>query len=425
MPYLKYYELKEVLRDEIMEMLTMERDWSDEEIAEKIDEAVLAKSREQYMSTATKLSLRQELFNTIRRLDVLQELLDDEEITEVMVNGAGSIFYEKAGSLYRWHKHFDTEEKLLDVIQQIVSRANRQVNTSSPIVDTSLEDGSRVNVVLKPIALNGPILTIRKFPKDPITMSDLMSWGSISAEAMLFLKKMIQAGYNIFISGGTGTGKTTILNVLANYIPKDERVITVEDTAELQIQSVDNLVRLEVRNANSDGEGEITIRDLVKSALRMRPNRIIIGEVRGAEAIDLLQAMNTGHNGSLSTGHANSIEDMISRLETMVMMGSDIPLKAIRKQIASSIDIFIQLGRLRDKSRRMIEIAEVSHMEGDEIIMNPLFRFVEDEGGYEKDCNIIREQSDYERTPKVRGSLVATGNKLLHRQKLIDAAITI
>lgn len=425
MAYLKYFELKEILKEEIMEKLTMEHDWNDEEIEEKIDEAIMLKSKEQYMSTATKLSLRQELFNTIRRLDVLQELLDDEHITEIMVNGAGNIFYERAGGLFKWHKQFDSEEKLMDVIQQIVSRANRQVNTSSPIVDTSLEDGSRVNVVLKPVALNGPILTIRKFPKDPITMSDLLGWGSISDEAMHFLKKMIRAGYNIFISGGTGTGKTTILNVLANYIPRDERVITVEDTAELQIKSVDNLVRLEARNANSDGEGEITIRDLVKSALRMRPNRIIIGEVRGPEAIDLIQAMNTGHSGSLSTGHANSIADMISRLETMVMMGSDIPLNAIRKQIASSIDIFIQLGRLRDKSRRMIEIAEVSHMEGDEIILNTLFKFEEDEKTYDKETNVIRESSAAPYVSKVKGRLKPTGNQLIHCQKLREAAIEL
>jgi len=421
--YLKYFELKESIKKEIMERLEMNQEWDDDAIAILIDDIILQRSKEQYMSTATKLTLKQELFNTIRRLDVLQELIDDGAITEIMVNGAGHIFYEKAGALHQWHKKFENDEKLEDVIQQIVSRSNRQVNTSSPIVDTSLDDGSRVNVVLKPIALNGPILTIRKFPKEPITMDNLLEWESVSEEAMYFLRKLVRAGYNIFISGGTGTGKTTILNALANYIPKTERVITVEDTAELQIQSVDNLVRLEVRNANADGEGEITIRDLVKSALRMRPSRIIIGEVRGPEAIDLLQAMNTGHNGSLSSGHANSVEDMISRLETMVMMGSDIPLKAIRKQIASSIDIFIQLGRLRDKSRRIVEISEVDRMSGDEIILNPLFRFVEDEASYTQGC--LREAGNYENVPKVRGRLTATGNGLIHRQKLIDAAITL
>lgn len=421
--YKKYYELKESLRKEIMDRIGVDKDWDDEEIARLIDEVIFEQGKNQYISTATKLTLKQELFNAIRRLDVLQELIDDPAITEIMVNGAGSIFYEKDGNLHRWHKKFESNEKLEDVIQQIVSRSNRQVNTSSPIVDTSLDDGSRVNVVLKPVALNGPILTIRKFPKKPITMDDLLEWGSISEEAMNFLKKMVMAGYNIFISGGTGTGKTTILNVLANYIPKDERVITVEDTAELQIGSIDNLVRLEVRNANSDGTGEITIRDLVKSALRMRPNRIIIGEVRGAEAIDLLQAMNTGHNGSISTGHSNSIEDMISRLETMVMMGSDIPLKAIRKQIASSIDIFIQLGRLRDKTRRIVEISEVNCMEGEEIILNSLYRFVEDETSYQQGC--LRETGSYGKMPKVRGRLTPTGNTLIHRQKLVDAAISL
>ncbi len=425
MSYLKYFELKEVLRKEVIEQLGVEKEWTDDEIAGIIDNVILERSRQQYMSTATKLSLKQELFNTIRRLDVLQELLDDAEITEIMVNGSGSIFFEKHGNLYQWNKTFESDEKLEDVIQQIVSRSNRQVNTSSPIVDTTLDDGSRVNVVLKPIAINGPILTIRKFPKNPITMDDLITWGSISREAEIFLKKMVRAGYNIFISGGTGTGKTTILNVLANYIPADERVITVEDTAELQIRSIKNLVRLEVRNANSDGTGEITMRDLVKSALRMRPSRIIIGEVRGAEAIDLLQAMNTGHNGSLSTGHANSVEDMISRLETMVMMGSDIPLKAIRKQIASSIDIFIQLGRLRDKSRRIVEITEVNGMEGDEVILNPLFKFVEDEASYAEEC--LREADGYEgeTAHRVKGALQSTGNQLIHRQKLADAAISL
>ena len=288
---MKYYETKEMLHGEIMSRLDVQKEWKDEEIAAIIDEVIVDASHKQYLSTATKLTLKHDLFNAIRRLDVLQELLDDENITEIMVNGSGKIFYEKEGRLYQWHKFFDSDEKLEDVIQQIVSRSNRQVNESLPIVDTSLPDGSRVNVVLRPIALNGPIMTIRKFPKDPITMENLLDWGTISREAVDMLRKLVMAGYNIFISGGTGTGKTTILNVLANYIPGDERVITVEDTPELQIRNIPNLVRLEVRNANSDGTCEITIRDLVRSALRMRPNRIVIGEVRGAEAIDLLQAI--------------------------------------------------------------------------------------------------------------------------------------
>lgn len=420
---MKYKELKDTLRDEIMTQLNMHHDWQDNEIADLIDETILDMSHRCYMSTATKLTLRHELFNSIRRLDVLQELLEDEDITEIMVNGAGKIFYEKGGQLYAWHKCFESSQKLEDVIQQIVSRANRQVNQSDPIVDTRLADGSRVNVVLKPVALDGPILTIRKFPKNPITMNDLLKWESVSQDAVDVLEKLVKAGYNIFVSGGTGTGKTTVLNVLANYIPKDERVITVEDTAELQITSVDNLVRLEVRNGVDDGADDITIRDLVRSALRMRPNRIIIGEVRGAEAIDLLQAMNTGHDGSISTGHANSIEDMISRLETMVMMGTDIPLKAIRKQIASSVDIFIQLGRLRDKSRRIIEISEVNGMVEDEIILNPLFKFEEDQEAYIVD--MLKEEGNYENNQKVIGALKPTGNTLVHRQKLMAAALEL
>lgn len=419
---MKYFETKEMIREEIMHRLDIGKEWEDDEIAGIIDDVILEKSHEHYLSTATKLTLKHDLFNAIRRLDVLQELLDDDSVTEIMVNGAGKIFYERAGKLHQWERCFDSDEKLEDVIQQIVSRSNRQVNESLPIVDTSLPDGSRVNVVLRPVALNGPIVTIRKFPKDPITMEDLLAWESISEEAVALLKKLVQAGYNIFISGGTGTGKTTILNVLSHYIPADERVITVEDTPELQISHIPNLVRLEVRNATTDGAGEISIRDLVRSALRMRPNRLIIGEVRGAEAIDLLQAMNTGHDGSISTGHANSIEDMISRLETMVMMGSDIPLPAIRKQIASSIDIFIQLGRLRDKSRRVVEIAEVDGIKDGEIALNPLFRFVENEKDFYESC--IREENTY-KSQRVNGKLEATGNTLQHRQKLIAAALTL
>lgn len=372
-----YYSLKESLRKEVMQHLDFHKEWQDEEIADIIDEIILKRSREQYMSTATKLTLKQELFNAIRRLDVLQELIDDKNISEIMVNGAGSIFYEKSGRIYKFEKSFDSAQKLEDVIQQIVARANRHVNEASPIVDTSLADGSRVNIVLKPVALNGPILTIRKFPENAITMEKLIAWEAISSEAAGVLEKLVQAGYNIFVSGGTGTGKTTLLNALAGYIPKDERVITIEDTAELQIHGVKNLVRLEVRNSTADGEYEITIRDLIKSALRMRPDRIIVGEIRGAEAIDMLQAMNTGHDGSLSTGHANSIEDMLSRIETMVMMGTDIPIQAIRKQIASSVDIIVQLGRLRDKSRRIVEIAELGGVCDGEIIINSLYKFKE------------------------------------------------
>lgn len=422
-----YYSLKESLRKEVMQHLDFHKEWQDEEIADIIDEIILKRSREQYMSTATKLTLKQELFNAIRRLDVLQELIDDKNISEIMVNGAGSIFYEKSGRIYKFEKSFDSAQKLEDVIQQIVARANRHVNEASPIVDTSLADGSRVNIVLKPVALNGPILTIRKFPENAITMEKLIAWEAISSEAAGVLEKLVQAGYNIFVSGGTGTGKTTLLNALAGYIPKDERVITIEDTAELQIHGVKNLVRLEVRNLTADGEYEITIRDLIKSALRMRPDRIIVGEIRGAEAIDMLQAMNTGHDGSLSTGHANSIEDMLSRIETMVMMGTDIPIQAIRKQIASSVDIIVQLGRLRDKSRRIVEIAELEGVCDGEIIINSLYKFKEDEvmeNG--KDAMMIREEGNYEGSAKrVLGRLVPTGNHLIHKQKLKAAALSI
>ena len=422
-----YYSLKESLRKEVMQHLDFHKEWQDEEIADIIDEIILKRSREQYMSTATKLTLKQELFNAIRRLDVLQELIDDKNISEIMVNGAGSIFYEKSGRIYKFEKSFDSAQKLEDVIQQIVARANRHVNEASPIVDTSLADGSRVNIVLKPVALNGPILTIRKFPENAITMEKLIAWEAISSEAAGVLEKLVQAGYNIFVSGGTGTGKTTLLNALAGYIPKDERVITIEDTAELQIHGVKNLVRLEVRNSTADGEYEITIRDLIKSALRMRPDRIIVGEIRGAEAIDMLQAMNTGHDGSLSTGHANSIEDMLSRIETMVMMGTDIPIQAIRKQIASSVDIIVQLGRLRDKSRRIVEIAELGGICDGEIIINSLYKFKEDEvmeNG--KDAMMIREEGNYEGGAKrVLGRLVPTGNHLIHKQKLKAAALSI
>lgn len=424
-----YYLLKESLRQEVIQRLDFHKEWQDDEISEMIDEVILKRSHEQYMSTVTKLTLKQELFNAIRRLDILQELIDDKEVSEIMVNGSGNIYYEKDGRIFHFNKRFDSDEKLEDVIQQIVARANRRVNESSPIVDTSLSDGSRVNIVLKPVAINGPILTIRKFPEKAVTMEKLMCWEAVSPQAADVLEKLVRAGYNIFISGGTGTGKTTLLNALANYIPEDERVITIEDTAELQIKGIKNLVRLEVRNASADGKHEITIRDLIKSALRMRPDRIIVGEIRGAEAIDMLQAMNTGHNGSLSTGHSNSIEDMLSRIETMVMMGTDIPLQAIRKQIAASIDIVVQLGRLRDKSRRIIEIAEIQGIVEGEIVLNPLFQFKEEDSVREKEDNdkkdmVVKENGDYSSESKrVCGHLVSTGNSLIHQNKLKAANI--
>ncbi len=324
-----------------------------------------------------KTDLGRELFNTFRKLDILQEFLEDDEITEVMINGTQHIFYEKAGQLFLSDKRFASREKLEDVIQQIVSASNRVVNEVSPIVDARLADGSRVNVVLYPVAINGPAVTIRKFSKQGITMEQLIKWGSVSPEIDRFLRKLVIAGYNIFISGGTGSGKTTFLNALSQYIPKDERIITIEDNAELRLQGIQNLVRLEARNANLEGKGAITIRDLIKSALRMRPNRIIVGEIRSEEAIDMLQALNTGHSGSLSTGHANSPEDMLSRIETMVLMGMEVPLSAIQRQIASGIDLIVHVGRLRDKSRKVLEITEVIGYQQERILLQPLFCYEE------------------------------------------------
>ena len=347
----------------------------------------------------------------------MQELIDDKTVTEIMVNGADAIFYERDGRIYTWDRHFESREKLEDVIQQIVSRSNRQVNESIPIVDARLKDGSRVNVVLDPVALNGPILTIRKFPEEAITMEDLIRWESISQEAAEYLKVLVKAGYNIFISGATSTGKTTFLNVLADYIPKTERVITIEDSAELQIHGIENLVRMEVRQADGDGVSNVTLRDLIRTSLRMRPDRIIVGEVRGEEALDMIQSMNTGHDGSLSTGHANSPQDMLSRLETMALFASDIPIQAIRKQIASSIDIIVQLERLRDRSRRVTAIAEVLDCTEDAYILNPIFEF------HEQD-NLVMESSSYGDIPeRVVGQLVRTGYHLMHRRKLHAAAL--
>ncbi|MBQ9033225.1 MAG: CpaF family protein [Lachnospiraceae bacterium] len=324
-----------------------------------------------------KKRLRQDLFHSIRRMDVLQDLLEDPEVTEIMVNGPDNIFIEKAGKLSRYPGSFSSAQKLDDVIQRIVGASNRVVNTSSPIVDCRLENGDRVNVVLSPIAVNGPILTIRRFPQNPITMGDLLRFGSIPEEIAQFLDKCVRAGLNIFISGGTGSGKTTFLNVLSDCIDPGERVITIEDNAELQIRHVPNLVQMEARNANVEGCRPISIRDLIKASLRMRPDRIVVGEVRGPEAIDMIQAMNTGHDGSMSTGHANSAYDMLSRLETMILMGMDLPVSAIRGQLASGIDLIVHLGRLRDRSRKLLEVAEILGLEEGQIKLSTLYRFRE------------------------------------------------
>ncbi len=367
----------EQLHARILEELDLTREVEDEELTKIIHQVLKEAGEREYISLGEKTALGKELFNAFRKLDLLQEFLEDDEITEIMINGTQNIFYEKEGKLYQSEKRFLSKEKLEDVIQQIVAGSNRLVNEASPIVDARLSDGSRVNVILAPVALNGPIVTIRKFPREAVTMQQLIVWNSISKEVADMLAVYVAAGYNIFISGGTGSGKTTFLNALSQFIPKDERIITIEDNAELKILGVANLVSLEARNANAEGTGEVTIRDLIKSALRMRPTRIIVGEVRSAEAIDMLQALNTGHDGSLSTGHANSPNDMLSRLETMVLMGMEIPLPAIRRQIASGIDLIVHLGRLRDKSRKVLEVTEVIDYQNGEILIQPIYSFAE------------------------------------------------
>ena len=370
------------LKERLMELLETRGDAEDEEIRGMIDTLVLESSRADYLPIADRVSISRELFASVRRLDVLQDLVDDKKVTEIMVNGPDCIFVERDGRIRRWGKTFASREKLEDVIQQIAGRCNRVINEQNPIVDARLADGSRVNAVVAPIALDGPILTIRQFPEEPITMKKLIRMGSITAEAASFLKTLVAAGYSMVIGGGTSAGKTTFLNAMSNYIPKDERVITIEDNAELQIQGIANLVRLEAKNANLEGSREITIRDLIKSALRMRPDRIVVGEVRSGEAVDMLQAMNTGHDGSMSTIHANGCEDMVSRLETMVLMAFPLPLPAIRRQIASGVDILVHLGRLRDRSRRVLEIAEVDGLEGENVKLRTLFRWDDGRGEF-------------------------------------------
>lgn len=374
----KAEDKKRILREKLLESIDYSRESSDEEIRDLIDEMLIRESRERPLSLQERTRLRRELFHAVRKLDVLQELVDDPGITEIMINGPDHIFIEQKGRLSKSELQFESEEKLQNVIQQIVSDCNRTVNEASPIVDARLQNGARVNVVLNPVALNGPIVTIRRFPDKPITMEDLVAFSSVTEEVCAWLQKLVQAKYNIFISGGTGSGKTTFLNALSNYIPQGERIITIEDSAELQLINVQNIVRMETRNANVDGCREITIRDLIKTSLRMRPDRIIVGEVRGGEAFDMMQCLNTGHDGSMSTGHANSARDMLSRLENMILMGMEIPLTAIRQQIASGIDIIVHLGRLRDKSRKVLEIVEVIGYEDGEIQIAPLYRFEEE-----------------------------------------------
>ena len=410
----------EQLHARILARLDMTRDMEDEELTELIYEVLQEVSQEEYLPLDQKTMLGKELFNAFRKLDLLQEFLEDDDITEIMINGTQNIFIEKAGRISQSDKRFLSADKLEDVIQQIVAGSNRLVNEASPIVDARLADGSRVNVVLPPVALNGPIVTIRKFAKEVITMNKLMEWQSINTEVSGFLASLVAAGYNIFISGGTGSGKTTFLNALSQYIPKNERIITIEDNAELQIQNIKNLVRLEARNANVEGTGEVTIRDLIKSALRMRPDRIIVGEVRSAEAIDMLQALNTGHDGSLSTGHANSPKDMISRLETMVLMGMDLPLPAIERQIASGLDIIVHLGRLRDKSRKVLEVTEVLGYWDGQIHLQTIYRYEE----IRKEDENVTENEKKDQENKVHGEWEKVA-ELFHREKLVAAGYYI
>lgn len=398
------------IRDAVLSEIDLSKELSDEEICDLIGMAVSKEAREIPMTLRQRADLERIIFNSLRKLDILQELVDDKAVTEIMVNGPNEIFYEKAGRIYEFNGHFSSEEKLEDVIQQIVGRHNRVVNQASPIVDTRLSDGSRVNIVLNPISIGGSAVSIRKFPEHPMSMEKLIDIESISPEAAGVLQILTQAKYNIFISGGTGSGKTTFLNALSQYIPEDERIITIEDSAELQLVGAKNIVRLETRNSNTDGVTPITIRDLIRTALRMRPDRIIVGECRGAEALDMLQAMNTGHDGSLSTGHANSPADAISRIEVMTLMGAEeMPLKAIRQQVASGIDIIVQLGRLRDKSRRVLEISEIDSFTDGEIMLNSLYHF--EESGVDDDGRIL-------------GQLVKTGT-LRHTQKLCAAGLKI
>lgn len=438
------------LREHILAEVDLTREMSDAEIRTLVSEKCSIYGKQHFLKLSEQERLEQYLFHSLRKLDVLQELLDDPEITEIMVNGAEHIFYEKRGRLYESEKHFTSREKLNDVIQQMAGSNNRMVNEAAPIVDTRLSNGSRVNIVLQPIAIDGSAISIRKFPEQPFLMEDLIRFGAVTEEAAEFLKLLVLSRYNIFVSGGTGSGKTTFLNALSQYIPREERIITIEDSAELQLIDKPNLVRLETRNANTEGVLPITIRDLIKTALRMRPNRVIVGECRGAEALDVLQAMNTGHDGSLSTGHANSCRDMLSRLETMVLMGMELPLPAIRSQIASGIDILVHLGRMRDKSRKVLSITEIAEYKENQIILNEIYRFKECEaeentiesteenveghieayakeemGGCvetyaQKKVKICEKEKAGKSEYIVRGNLEKVGN-LIHTEKMIRA----
>jgi len=385
---------KNRIRKNVMDCLDLSRELSDEEVGGVIDRCILDEAAHEYIPVKEKVRLKAEIFNSLRRLDVLTEYLEAEDITEIMVNGYRDIFVERNGQLERVDSTFESEEKLLSVIQQIVAGCNRRINEAEPIVDARLRDGSRVNIVLQPVSVDGPIVTIRRFPKEAFDMNRLIALGAISQEVADLLGMLVVSGYNIFVSGGTGSGKTTFLNALSGYIPKSERVITIEDSAELQLKGIDNLVRLEARPSNVEGNNAVTIRELIRTSLRMRPDRIIVGEVRDEAAIDMLAAMNTGHDGSLSTGHANSCEDMIKRLETMVLMGLDIPLVAVKQQIASAVDVIIHLSRMHDGSRKVWKICEVVGMKNGEIKLNTLFEINEYNSALNNARGMFRKVND-------------------------------
>lgn len=425
-------EIKNEMKQRILAELDMSQEIDDMEVRRLVDQCIMEYKGTTELPLPARIKLRKELFNTVRRMDVLSEFLEDESVTEIMINGYDNIFIERSGRVYKVDQTFENEERLASIIQQIVAGCNRIVNEAVPIVDARLADGSRVNVVLPPISLNGPTMTIRKFPKEKMTMERLIEVGALSEDAAEFLKRLVKARYNIFVSGGTGAGKTTFLNALSDYIPQQERVITIEDSAELQLKNVVNLVRLESRNSNVEGTNAVTIRELIKSSLRMRPDRVIVGEVRGAAAIDMLAAMNTGHDGSLSTGHANSSGDMITRLESMVLMGMELPLEAVRRQIASAVDVIIHLGRLRDGSRKVLEIAEVTGMREGLVELHTIYEFEEMVAGEEQEvtdmvyaaAGTLSEQNvtDGFQLHKVTGRLRARA-ELLHQEKFLRAGI--
>lgn len=425
-------EIKNEMKQRILAELDMSQEIDDMEVRRLVDQCIMEYKGTTELPLPARIKLRKELFNTVRRMDVLSEFLEDESVTEIMINGYDNIFIERSGRVYKVDQTFENEERLASIIQQIVAGCNRIVNEAVPIVDARLADGSRVNVVLPPISLNGPTMTIRKFPKEKMTMERLIEVRALSEDAAEFLKRLVKARYNIFVSGGTGAGKTTFLNALSDYIPQQERVITIEDSAELQLKNVVNLVRLESRNSNVEGTNAVTIRELIKSSLRMRPDRVIVGEVRDAAAIDMLAAMNTGHDGSLSTGHANSSGDMITRLESMVLMGMELPLEAVRRQIASAVDVIIHLGRLRDGSRKVLEIAEVTGMREGLVELHTIYEFEEMVAGEEQEvtdmvyaaAGTLSEQNvtDGFQLQKVTGRLRARA-ELLHQEKFLRAGI--